>query len=141
MNAANLIPAFDVLATAEAAGLFDSLCTIERHDGTEDALGRPTRDDDADWDEVAGLDDIECMIAADAVASQIRNSFEKKTQTADESTDVLHVLLNGYYPTIEHGDRAQLTRGVTVLGAHEITGIEHSSDSQMTRLAVQAVKL
>lgn len=128
-----------VLTAVRNAGLFTGACTTQRFDGTAGSTGRPALSVDANWDAVETA--IPCMIGADGVASKIRNSFEKKSDVADMQTDILHVLLDGYYPGILHGDRAVLTRGATSIGTFDIQGVEHSTDNVMTRLAVHKVAL
>lgn len=126
-----------VMPAVRATGLLSSLCTITRFPADDpasfDAGGAPVAG--IEYQPVSGMIDIPCtappLMTTDRVqASELR---ALRQITAEDSR---HVLLNGYYPTIRDDDRAVIDGA-----AFEIANVEHDSQKQMTRLAVQVVTI
>jgi hypothetical protein len=122
-----------VMAAVRDTGLLSSLCTITRSPAIFNAAG--AEDPSAPYVAVAGLVDIPCtappLMATDRMqASEIRALRQIKAE------DTRHVLLDAYYPAILDTDRA-LIDGTEF----EIANVEHDSQKQMTRLAVERVTI
>lgn len=122
-----------VMPAVRETGLLSSLCTITRSPEDFNAAGAPNPS--TPYVPVAGLVDIPCtappLMATDRMqASEIRALRQIKAE------DTRHVLLDGYYPTILDSDRAEID-GVEF----EISNIEHDSQRQMTRIAVERVTI
>ena len=120
----------DVMPTALASGLFVSLCTIQQWDGTLGASGAPDKSA-ANWDDVTGLVDIQCMAPPEGLFQTIR-ATEAKTIAEILAMQPLHVLLDAFYPNIESDMRA-----VVDGTAYDIMGVEWDSQRIMTRLCVR----
>lgn len=123
-----------VMPEAIATGLFDSLATIQAPDGSFGASGAPS----GNYVDVSGLVAIACI---DAPPSDARIQATEAKSLADQlSLNMRHVLLSGYYPTIETDWRAVITKsdGTTVV-IYDIMGAESDSQTQMTRLEVRIV--
>lgn len=142
MNQTGTIRFADVLDAVDALGLFDNAtATVQRHDGTVDGVGRPTLSAEADWDDLTGHVDLECMAAHDIFMTNVTRSKEEKSALATAETTLMHVLFNGHYPTILQSDRLILTKGGGDPITLDITGVEADSQDTMTRLAVQVKRL
>jgi hypothetical protein len=119
----------DVMPMAIDTGLFVSLCTIQQPSGVLGSSGYP----DGAWVIVAGLVDIACMAApvglAHVHATEVKGAEVLGLQPK-------HVLLDSYYPTIVSKWRAVID-GV----AHDIVGVEHDSQYQMTRMEVRLASI
>jgi len=117
-----------VMAQATSAGTFVSKATFQTRTNTTSAAGQV---DLTDWNNVAGLVNIPCMLSVESVfrpnqAAVVRNPNDWKT------LGLLHLLLNGYYP----GALQQYT--VLVDGnRYEIMAVEFDSQKQQTRLGVR----
>ncbi len=122
-----------VMPAVRASGLLSSLCTITRFSEDFDAGGAP--DQSAPYIPVTGMVDIPCtappLMAEDRIqASEVRAVREITAE------DTRHVLLDGYYPAIRDEDRAVIDGT-----EYEIANVEHDSQRQMTRLAVERVTI
>lgn len=124
---------YDIASVVPAAvntGRFVSLCTIQQPSGTFGASGAP----DGTFTNVAGMVNIACMSAP---VSNLRIiATEEKTLAEILATKPRHVLLAGYYPTIQTNYRA-----VVDGTAYDILGVESDSQAQMTRLMVRLASL
>src|SRR5262249_27749657 len=120
----------DVMPQAVATGLFDSLCTIQKLDGSINFSGQMN----AIW--ITVFDSILCIQDPSSVARIV--ATEKKSVDDVESFNMRHVLLNGYYPTITTDMRAVVVTadGFTTI-YYDILGVESDSQAQMTRLEVR----
>lgn len=128
-----------VMPAAVVTGLFPSLCTFQDRAGAAtpvlDPLGQVDLAD-ADYENVAGLVDIPCMIAA---VSQLKPLLEGgRTQEYNFEAPQRHILLNDWYPQVLQRYLA-IVDGVT----YSITpgGVESDSQQQQTRLTVRAYQL
>lgn len=129
-----------IMPRATATGLFSCLFTAQEPAGTFGPSGAPS----GAFSDVAGLVNIACM---QAVTSEIRiTATEEKSVSNILSLDSDHVLLDAYYPTLEAGWRAgwrcqiTLPDGETV-ETRDILGVEHDSQTQMTRVAVRTASI
>lgn len=129
-----------LLTSVHDMGLFSATCTIQRFDGTVGTTGRPAREVDANWDDLAGHIDIECMAAHDIMMTNVSKSKEMKSALALADSTEQHILLNGHFPLIQQDDRIILTKGA-LTQTLDITGVEDDSQSTMTRLAAKLVRL
>ena len=130
--------AYDLSAVMEEAvdsGLFVSLATVQMPTGEQTADGSPlmTGGDSGDgWKNVAGLVNIPCMDGPEA-DTRIRAKTDRQTEYI-EAFQFRHVLLNGYYPSVEQFDN---WRAIVDGQAYDPLGVEHDSQSQQTRLLLQ----
>jgi hypothetical protein len=119
-----------VMPAAIATGAFVSLCTIQAPDGTIGPSGQPS----GNFTNTAGLVNIPCM---DAPVSENRiQATETRSFAEIMSKGYRHVLLNGYYPTIDFGQRTG-ARAVVDGVNYTILGVESDSQNQMTRLHLE----
>lgn len=126
-----------VMPAVIATGLLVSLFTAQEPVPT---VG-PTGAVEFDYVDVAGLVGIPCTAPppspTDIQATEVR-ALEEIT-----ASELHHVLLNGYYPTLDAGWRGENADGkgawiALIDGAqYEIAGVESDSQSQMTRLKVK----
>ena len=119
-----------VMPEAIKTGLFVSLCTIQAPSGIFNASGAP----DGNYVDVAGLVDIPCTAPP---PSEIRiQSTELKGLAEIMAAQLKHVLLNGYYPTLEAGIRSgwQAVIDGTV---YDALGAESDSQGTQTRMEVK----
>lgn len=120
----------EVMPIAVSTGLFDSLCDVQKLQGSINASGQLNNI----WiTQIAG---ITCM---DAPPTDTRVSATEMRELADIlSSAPRHVLLSGYYPTIVTAWRAVITKadGITTV-FYDIMGAEADSQAQMTRLEVK----
>ena len=119
-----------VVPSAVQTGLYTELCTIQLPDGVFDDRGFPS----GNYVNAAGLIDIQCMVAP---VSSIRISAkEQKTVEEITASSLFHVLLAGYYPSIDMLWRSGAKVVLNDLNSWDIIGVESDSQSQMTRLQV-----
>ena len=118
-------------------GLFVSLCTLQTPSGTFTLSGAP----DGLYNNVAGLVNIPCT-APPPAESRVQATTVRDLAEITAS-ELHHVLLAGYYPSVDLGWRGE---GADATGpwralidgwAYEIMGVESDSQSQMTRLMVK----
>ena len=88
------------------------------------------------WTEVAGLVSIHCQLGPETDMSVVAN--EQRTQPMITATNLHRLELDAFYPTIEAGWRNGWRVVVDSL-PYMITGVEHDSQSQVTRLCVKDV--
>ncbi len=123
------IPA--VMARANASGLLDSLCTIQRPDGVLIDAGQPS----GVFVDIAGLINIPCMAPPEATRKITAN--EVKSEDDIQVFSELHVLLNAWYPQVEagvvNGWRIIVDGGPPL----DIMGAESDSQHTQTRLIVR----
>lgn len=129
-----------LLPAITGMGLLSGTVTIQVFDGTLGDSGVERRDVDANWDDLAGHVDLACMVAADIFMTRITQSTERRSADVISEQDLQHCLLDGYYPEIQKTHRAVVTRGA-VTRTFDISGIEHDSQVNMTRLALRRVDL
>lgn len=115
-----------VMPTTTASGLLVSTCDIQQPSGTFSASGAP----DGLFVAVDGLQGIRCT------APPKGGNDEKRSMSEIEAFNRLHVLLEGYYPTIH-----PYMRAVVDDTNYDIVGVESDSQGQMTRLWVQEVTI
>ncbi len=120
----------DVMPEALATGLFVSHCTIQAPDGIFVGSGQES----GDWVDVEGLVNIQCMSAPISDSKILADEMKSLEETM--AVNLRHVLLDGYYPQIEPGQRAVLD-GV----GWDILGAEADSQSQMTRLHLKLASI
>ena len=126
-----------VMPAAIATGLFVSLFTAQEPRPTQQANGAI----EFDYVDVAGLVAIPCTApptsTSDIQATEVR-ALEDIT-----SSEMHHVLLNGYYPQLDAGWRGENSDGKGAWIAlvdgwqYEISGVESDSQSQMTRVRIK----
>lgn len=116
-----------VMPLVRASGLLVSLATFQIPDGlTDGGFVSPT------YVDVAGLVDIACTAPPMNTGTGF-SADEKKTQEEREADQSFHILLDGYYPAIDDVWRAA-GRVVIDGNAFDITGHEHDSQGQMSRV-------
>jgi hypothetical protein len=124
---------------ARASGLFVSLCSIQAPDGTLTASGAPS----GNYVAVAGLQGIPCTAPPPSEA-RIQATQLKDLEDII-SVQLKHVLLDGYYPTLEAGIRVgwqaiigDNVGGVMVNGVvFDILGAESDSQGTQSRMEVK----
>jgi hypothetical protein len=118
----------------EAAGLMQSVCTIQAPSQNVGSSGAP----DGTYSNVAGLVSLPCMNAPESTGGIVAN--EVKSLAEILSMSLRHVLLNGYYAQLDGqnwgaiGWRAMLD-GV----AYDILAAERDSQFSQTRLKLRLV--
>lgn len=132
MNQALIDPAeLDaVMESAIATGLLSSLCTIQSPSGVFGPSGAP----DGVWANVSGLVAIECQAAPVGIGSF--DGPETNIPAEVMTRQPLHVLLDGYYPTITTKMRALVDAE-----DYDIEAVEHDSQGRMTRLLVMKASI
>ena len=130
-----------VMPAAIATGLFVSLFTAQEPRPTQGPNGAI----EFDYVNVAGLIDIACTApptsTSDIQATEVR-ALEDIT-----ASEMHHVLLAGYYPTLDAGWRGENADGkgawIALIDGfqYEISGVESDSQSQMTRMRVKLATL
>jgi hypothetical protein len=119
-----------VMPEALATGLFVSVVTIQEPDGVFVGSGQSS----GNWVDVSGLVNIKAMNAPISDSKILAD--EVKTLAETMAVNLRHVLLDGYYPQIEPGQRAFMD------GVYwDILGAEADSQSQMTRLHLELATL
>ena len=123
-----------VIGEAYDTGLFTSLFTAQQPSGNLGPSGAP----DGTWVAIAGLSNIPCM---NAPVSETRiEATDVKSLQEILSTQVRHVLLYGYYPSLATGSENNwnaLIDGV----AWDILGAEPDSQKTMTRAHVRIAEI
>lgn len=122
-----------VMDEVRASGLLSSLCTITESPEAFDAGGAPIAA--TAYVPIEGMIDIPCT-APPLMTTDRTNASEIKTMSSIRSEDSRHVLLGGYYPEILEANRAEID-GLEF----DICNVEHDSQKQMTRLALQRLAL
>ncbi len=125
-----------VMAIALASGLFVSVFTARAPDGTISGGGTPS----GTYTDVPGLTLIQCMDAPDITQQVKVGAFQRRNESEVASEADRHVLLDGYYPTLQAGWRAgwqAIVDGVS----YNIFGVESDSQRIMTRVKLQAVSV
>lgn len=120
----------NVMVAANLTGLFISLCTIQQPDGVLIDAGQPS----GNYANVAGLVNIPC--SAPPVSSVRLQATEVRAADDIQAFAPRHVLLNGFYPSIQQGVAdgwIAVIDGVV----YTLMGAENDSQSQMTRLMVR----
>lgn len=125
-----------------ASGLAGSSCTIQAPSGTFDAAGAPY-----DYNDVAGLEAIQCMDAVPSADSVQASEAKQLAQIA--ASGFRRLILMGYYPQIvagvAKGWRA-IVGGYSVSVptnpiTYDILGAETDSQRTMTRVVLRLVNL
>lgn len=130
-----------VMPAALATGLFVSLFTAMEPVPTIDSSGAVL----FDYTPVTGLVDIVCTappeITSNIVATEVRGLEEIV------ASELHHVLLGGYFPTLDAGWRGENSDGkgawIAMIDGfnYEIAGVESDSQSVMTRVRVKLATL
>ena len=126
-----------VMPAAIATGLFVSSFTAQEPVPT---IG-PTGAVEFDYTDVAGLINIPCMAPPESTGSI--TATEVRALEEITASELHHVLLNGYYPTLDAGWRGENSDGkgawIALIDGfqYEIAGVESDSQSQMTRVRVK----
>jgi hypothetical protein len=125
-----------VMSSAISSGLFVSLATIQAPSQDFDSAGAW----DGTYADVPGLVDIPCMAPPPSDARI--QATENRALEEIASSEWHHVLLNGWYPTIDEGWRGDGTPAgswrMMIDGyPYEIAGVESDSQTQMTRLTAR----
>lgn len=119
-----------VMRAALRTGLFVSLCTIKQPDGVLIDAGQPS----GHYIDVDGLQDIACTAPPKSV--ERLSSEQARTQDDIQSFSPRHVLLGGFYPTIQDG----VGNGwIAVIDGEVYTllGADNDSQGTQTRLNVR----
>ena len=120
-----------VMAAAFRTGLFVSVCTIQIPSGGFNDAGQP----DGLYANVTGLVNIPCTSAP---MSEVRiQAVEMKSLADIEAFAPRHVLLGGYFPTLEAGVSSGW-RAIIDGQTWDLMGAESDSQKQMTRIAIRA---
>ncbi len=91
----------------------------------------------ADYVDVIGLMDIKCMMSPLGTGTGFSAS-ESKAQEEQQSNQEFHIVLDDFYPAVD--DVWRNSGRVTVDGlALDVTGVEHPSQNQYTRVRAQNV--
>ena len=130
MNQAIHYDITQVMPEALATGLFVSLFTAQQPDGVFGSTGAP----DGGYINVVGLVNIPCMSPPLSEARISAN--EMKTIEEVAATELHHVLLNSWYPTLDAGWRNGW-RCIVDGTAYDILGVESDSQMQMTRVLIR----
>ena len=123
-----------VMPAARATGLFVSRATFQ----SSDAADFPDGWFSGVYADIPGLVDIPCT--APPVSEARIQATEVKALQEITASELLHVLLNGWYPAIDAGWR----RGWIILIdsiQYDLLGVESDSQSQMTRVSVRRVSI
>jgi hypothetical protein len=134
----------DVMAEANASGLFVSLIQFQEPDGTFGASGAPS----GNFVNVPGLVDlfsgqsqIGCMDAP--LSPGTISALEAKSLEEIESEGIRHVALNGYYPTVIanwSAETANMNWRAIVDGiTYEVFSAEADSQTTQTRVKLRLV--
>lgn len=117
-----------VMPSAKKTGLFVSLATFQVRTGNVDALGQQ---DLVNWTNVSGLVNVPCQLSAMSIYRPDISGVIRAVEGFEEISQ-RHLLLNGYYPTVQK----QYT--VLVDGTrYEVMDFQFDSQNQQTRLAVR----
>ena len=120
-----------VLTAVEDAGLFSSLCTIQSPSQAPDALGQQNL---STYTNRSGMVDIPCMRAPALLRDPRAGEAMLPGWTSEQNS--FHVLLDGYYPTINQKDRAVID-GIPL----EVMTVESDSQRIMTRMSCRRYSL
>jgi hypothetical protein len=126
-----------VLTAVRQADLFSSLCTIQKPKGSPahpevTAAGQPT----GNYEDVTGMVAIPCMNAPFSPGNIQAN--EIKQLEAILALNIRHVLLDGYFPSIQSDtDWIAVVDGQTF----DILGAECDSQRVMTRLRIRTATI
>lgn len=123
-----------IMADVLATGLLVSSATIQQPSGTLTDSGAP----DGQYTNVTGLVGIPCISAPERMKSVGASEQRTEKQITDENAN--HVLLGGYYPTLEAGWRNGW-RAVIDGTDFDIQGVESDSQGVMTRMKVTLVTI
>ncbi len=130
-----------VMPAAIATGLFVSLFTAMEPVPT---IG-PTGAVEFDYTAVAGLTDIDCTAPPESSGSIVATEARELEEIV--ASELHHVLLAGYFPTLDAGWRGENSDGkgawIALIDGfnYEISGVESDSQSQMTRVRVKLATL
>ena len=122
-----------VMPAVRATGLQSSLATFQAP--SQDFSTGMAPDS---WTDVAGLVGIHCQLGPETDMRVIAN--EQRTQPMITASNIHRLELDDFYPTIETGWRSGwrvLVDGI----AYDISGVEHDSQSVVTRLCVRDVTI
>ena len=126
-----------VMPAALATGLFVSSFTAQEPRPTQEANGAIS----FDYVNVSGLENIACTAPPESPSSI--TATEVRALEEITASELHHVLLNGYYPTLDAGWRGENADGkgawIALIDGtqYEISGVESDSQSQMTRVRVK----
>jgi hypothetical protein len=122
-----------VMTEVDSSGLLVSLATISKPDGLFGPSGAPS----GNYVNVPGLMCIPCI---DAFSQGDIQATEVKELQEVQSRGLRHLLLNGYYPEATPDGQIPSYWRATVDGiTYDILGVEHDSQTQMTRLKLQLI--
>ena len=130
-----------VMPAAIATGLFVSLFTAQEPRPTQGPNGAI----EFDYVDVAGLIEIACTAPPESPGSI--TATEVRALEDITASELHHVLLAGYYPTLDTGWRGENADGkgawIALIDGYqyEISGCESDSQSQMTRVRVKLATL
>jgi hypothetical protein len=131
MNQTTNLGLGSVLTAVEDAGLFSSLCTIQSPSQAPDALGQQNL---TNYTNRTGLVDIPCMNAPGFIPDVRGGEMMLPGWTSEQNS--FHVLLDGYYPSINQKDRAVID-GIAL----EVMSVESDSQKIMTRMSCRRYSL
>jgi hypothetical protein len=120
----------NVMSAAMRTTLFVSLCTIQQPDGVLIDAGQPS----GNYINIAGLENIPCT--APPVSPVRLQATEVRAADDIQAFAPRHVLLGGFYPTIQQGVADGWIAVIDGI-VYTLMGAENDSQSQMTRLMVR----
>lgn len=120
-------------------GLGVSLCTVMAPDSALTDTGASTQT----YSPVAGLINLQCQDAPDAVDRFTITSLERKSQYDIESMELRHVLLYSYYPQLSPSTNWGNVGWQAVIdgNTYDILAAEQDSQKTQTRLRLRKVTL
>lgn len=123
-----------VMAEANATGLFVSLCTFNSLDTAQGPTGNlvGTRTP------ISGLTNIPCMDAP--LSPGTISALEAKSLQEIEEKGMRHIILNGYYPAAVAAWQAGAQATIDGVN-YEVFAVESDSQTQMTRVKAQLVTM
>lgn len=130
-----------IMPSVRATGLLASLARFKMPSGTVGASGAPDGlyvDVPGLVDLITGSPEINCMAAPISPASIVASEIRGLEEIA--ASEITHVLLDGYYPSVEAG--ASVGWVVVLSGeiySYTVMGSESDSQGVMTRLKARLV--
>ena len=120
--------------------LFDSLCTVQEATNIPDSTGQIDLTDTG-YASIAGVVNVPCMRSPLSDSRIIATEVNRIEMS--ESTNLFHVLLDGYFPQVPEALASTGTLRAIIDGVvHQVLGVESSSQlaqALQTRLKVQQV--
>ena len=120
----------------EAAGLMQSVCTVQAPSQNVGASGAP----DGSYSDIASLVNIPCMNAPESVGGIA--ATEVKSLAEIMSMSLRHVLLNGYYSQLDGQNWGEIGWRAILDGVvYDILAAERDSQFSQTRLKLRLISV